>query len=61
MVAAGKADAEFMSREGENASPEALSAHIDNLRTMRGQFRDKLGNLQAQTMYDGSSLANMGR
>lgn len=60
MVAAGKADAEFMSREGENASPEALSAHIDNLRTMRGQFRDKLGNLQAQTMYDGSSLSNMG-
>lgn len=61
MMKAGMKHAEFNAREGANASPEALQAHIKELQDLRVQTRSGLSNPMAQKMFDGSSLSFMGR
>src|SRR5229473_5333315 len=61
MMKAGMKHAEFNAKEGNNASPEALQAHIQELQDLRVQTRSGLSNPMAQKMFDGSSLSFMGR
>src|SRR5712671_2179119 len=61
MMKAGMKHAEFNAKEGNNASPQALEAHIKELQDLRVQTRSGLSNPMAQKMFDGSSLSFMGR
>ncbi len=61
MMKAGMKHAEFNAKEGNNASPKALQAHIQELQDLRVQTRSGLSNPAAQKMFDGSSLSFMGR
>jgi len=61
MMKAGMKHAEFNAKEGNNASPEALQAHIQELQDLRIKTRSGLSNPMAQKMFDGSSLSFMGR
>jgi len=61
MMKAGMKHAEFNAKEGNNASPKALQAHIQELQDLRVQTRAGLSNPMAQKMFDGSSLSFMGR
>lgn len=60
MIQSGKLHADFLNKEGENAGPEALAAHIQQLQDLRTQIRQGL-NPMAARMYDASSLSFMGR
>src|SRR6266481_4333306 len=61
MMKAGMKHAEFNAKEGNNASPQALQAHIQELQDLRVQTRSGLSNPMAQKLFDGSSLSFMGR
>src|SRR6266478_300562 len=61
MMKAGMLHANFNAKEGNNASPEALQAHIKELQDLRVATRGGLSNPMAQKMFDGSSLSFMGR
>jgi len=61
MMKAGMKHAEFNAKEGNNASPQALEAHIKELQDLRVATRSGLSNPMAQKMFDGSSLSFMGR
>src|SRR5882757_2468059 len=63
---AKNADAEYMTKagilhekfkvlKGNNASPEALEAHIKQLQDLRVETRKGLSNPATQRMFDGSS------
>src|ERR1700757_59367 len=60
MIESGKLHADFINKEGLNAGPEALAAHIQQLQDMRTSIRQGL-NPMAARMYDASSLSFMGR
>lgn len=60
MMESGKLHAEFINKEGQNAGPEALAAHIQQLQDLRTKTREGL-NPMAAKMYDASSLSFMGR
>src|SRR5712671_6852516 len=61
MMKAGMKHAEFNAKEGTNASPQALQAHIQELQDLSVATRSGLSNPMAQKMFDGSSLSFMGR
>jgi len=61
MMRAGMLHAQFNAKEGNNASPEALQAHIQELQDLRVKTRGGLTNPMAQKLFDGSSLSFMGR
>src|SRR5882724_1418495 len=61
MMKAGMLHAQFNAKEGNNASPEALQAHIQELQDLRVKTRGGLSNPMAQKLFDGSSLSFMGR
>jgi hypothetical protein len=61
MIESGKLHADFINKEGLNAGPEALAAHIDELQNLRTRIRGSLSNPAAARMYDASSVAFMGR
>src|SRR5712664_2051469 len=61
MMKAGMKHAEFNVKEGNNASPQAMEAHIKELQDLRVATRSGLSNPMAQKMFDGSSLSFMGR
>jgi hypothetical protein len=61
MMKSGILHANFVNKEGLNAGPEALKAHIQELQDLRTSIRDGLSNPAAQKMYDASSLNFMGR
>jgi hypothetical protein len=61
MMESGKLHADFINKEGINAGPEALSAHIQELQDLRTNIRDNISNPMAAKMYDASSLGFMGR
>src|ERR1700757_4984634 len=60
MIESGKLHADFINKEGLNAGPEALAAHIQQLQDLRTSLRKDL-NPMAARMYDASSLSFMGR
>lgn len=60
MMESGKLHADFVNKEGLNAGPEALSAHIEELQALRKDTGKDL-NPMAAKMYDSSSLSFMGR
>lgn len=60
-IQSAKLRAEFLNKEGLNASSEALSQHYQDLENLRTQIRGSLSNPAAQRMYDGSSLGFMSR
>lgn len=60
MTEMGLKHAEFINKEGLNAGPDALKAHIADLQQIRMNNREGL-NPAAAKMYDASSLAFMGR
>lgn len=60
MMESGKMHAEFINKEGQNAGPEALAKHIQDLQDLRVSTRSGL-NPMAAKMYDASSLSFMGR
>ncbi len=61
MMKAGMLHAKFNAKEGNQASTEALEAHIKELQDLRVATRGSLSNPMAQKMFDGSSLSFMGR
>src|SRR5216684_2483303 len=61
MMKAGMLHAQFNAKEGNQASPEALQAHIQELQDLRVKTRGGLSNPMAQKLFDGSSLSFMGR
>src|SRR5712664_2564623 len=61
MTESSKLHAAFNAKEGMNASPAALEAHIKELQDLRVKIRNGLSNPEAQRMYDGSSLSFIGR
>lgn len=60
MMQSGVMHAKFINLEGQNASPEALAKHIQDLQDLRTNLRQGL-NPAAARMYDGSSLSFMAR
>jgi hypothetical protein len=60
MVDMGKAHADFLNKQGNNASPEAFEQHIQDLQNIRLKYRQGM-NPMAARMYDASSLSFMGR
>src|SRR5258708_5871976 len=60
MMQSGIMHADFINKEGQNAGPEALQKHIQDLQDLRVNIRGSLSNPAAQRMYDGSSLVFMG-
>lgn len=60
MMESGKLHADFINKEGQNAGPEALAKHIQDLQDLRVSTRSGL-NPMAAKMYDASSLSFMGR
>jgi hypothetical protein len=61
MQQSGLLHAAFINKEGVNAGPDALAAHIKELQDLRKNIRDGLASPMAQKMYDASSLSFMGR
>lgn len=60
MIKSGIMHADFLNKEGNNAGPEALQKHIQDLQDLRTSLRKDLNPAAAQ-MYDASSLSFMGR
>lgn len=60
MMKSGELHAAFINKEGLNAGPAALQAHIQELQDLRTSLRADL-NPMAAKMYDASSLSFMGR
>src|SRR5258708_1625808 len=55
------AHARFNSQVGQNAGPEALARHIEEIEGIRTGIREKLSNPMAQRMFNSTSLSTMGR
>ena len=53
--------ADFTSKEGENASPQALKEYLQRSQALRQTYRDALTNPAAQRMFDGDSFNFMNR
>jgi hypothetical protein len=61
MMKSGMLHADFINKEGLQAGPDALQAHIKELQDLRTSVRDGISNPMAAKMYDASSLGFMGR
>lgn len=61
MQESGILHAAFLNKEGLNAGPDALAAHIKELQDLRTNIRSTLASPMAQKMYDASSVQFMGR
>lgn len=61
MEQAGLAHAKFNALQGANASPQALAAHIQELKAIRENIKGGLSNPMSQKMFDSTSLSTLGR
>lgn len=59
--AMAKADIDFRTKEGVNASPEALMKHLDGLQQIFNQTRAGLPNDDARRKFDGFALSTYNR
>lgn len=57
-IASGKLHAEYNSLEGKNAV-DAYPKYTEDLKTLRGQFKNRLSSPMAQRMYDNESLGTL--
>ncbi len=53
--------AEFNSRLGQNAGPEALKKHIEDIQQIRNNIKGTMSNPAAQKMFESTSLSTLGR
>lgn len=53
--------AEFNAQVGQNAGPEALAQHIQDIEDIRTGIRNGLSNPMSQRMFNSTSLSTMGR
>ncbi len=53
--------AEFNSQLGQNAGPEALKKHIEDIQQIRNNIKGTMSNPMSQKMFDSTSLSTLGR
>lgn len=61
MEKAGVLHADFSSKSGRDAGPEAFQQYTQKLSDLRMKVREGLGNPMAQRLYDADSFSTMGR
>ena len=57
----GQREADFMSKEGLNAGPDAYAAYAKGINDLRTQYRNQLGSPMAQKMFDSEAQSYVTR